>query len=227
MRPIPLGRPATSIDPLRIGFMVSGRGSNMVAILKACKEGLIPARPAVVLADRPDAPALAKAGELGVNAVGLDYRTAASAAEYHADVRRHLEDAGVELIVLAGYMRILPADFVHEYTHRIVNIHPSLLPSFPGLRPHEQAIAHGVKVSGATVHLVDDGVDSGPIILQRPVAVHDNDTPEDLAERILAVEHQIYPEAIALMAGGFLYLADRRVIQRDGSVPRTNGDSHQ
>lgn len=183
----------------------------MVAIVEACQRGELAAKPVIVVSDRPDAPALERAQALGVPTVGLDYRAQASPEAYHRQLMAHLQEADVEWVVLAGYMRILPASFISAYPNRIVNIHPSLLPSFPGLRPHEQALTHGVKLSGATVHLVDEGVDSGPIIIQEAVPVIDDDTPESLAQRVLAVEHRIYPEAIRLLASGTLCLAGRRV----------------
>ena len=211
----PLGRKADARDPLRVGILVSGRGSNMEAIIRAAQQGAIPVRPVLVLSDRPGAPALERAGRLGVPAVAIDYRAASSPDAYHAELDRKLREAGVEVVALAGYMRILSSWFVERFADRVLNIHPSLLPAFPGLRPHEQAIAHGVKRSGATVHLVDEGVDSGPIILQEAVEVRDDDTPETLAQRILAVEHVLYPQALALMASGRLRLVGRRVVQAE------------
>ena len=211
----PLGRKADARDPLRVGILVSGRGSNMEAITRAAQQGAIPVRPVLVLSDRPGAPALERAGRLGVPAVAIDYRAVSSPDAYHAELDRKLREAGVEVVALAGYMRILSSWFVERFADRVLNIHPSLLPAFPGLRPHEQAIAHGVKRSGATVHLVDEGVDSGPIILQEAVEVRDDDTPETLAQRILAVEHVLYPQALALMASGRLRLVGRRVVQAE------------
>lgn len=211
-----IGRKATFEDPLRVGILVSGRGSNMAAIVQAAQRREIPVRPVIVIADRPEAPALERARSMGVAAVALDYRSAASAAEYHERLLAHLRHAQVEWVVLAGYMRILPRSFVQAYAGRIVNIHPSLLPAFPGLRPHQQALDHGVKVSGATVHLVDEGVDTGPILLQEAVPVWDDDDAETLAARILEVEHRLYPRALALIASGRLRLVGRRIV---GAAP--------
>ncbi len=206
-----LGRPASLEDPLKIAILVSGRGSNMQAIAERSLRGELPVRVVRVIADRFTAQAVARAEALGIDTRVLDYR-ALGPSEYHNLLAEEIERSGAEWIVLAGYMRILPEPFVRRFEWRIVNIHPSLLPAFPGLHPHRQAIEHGVKLSGCTVHLVDTGVDTGPIILQRAVPVLDDDTPESLAERILAVEHQAYPEALTLLASGRLRLVGRRVV---------------
>lgn len=217
-----IGRRATREDPLRIGILVSGRGSNMAAIVEAAQRGEIPVRPVVVISDRPEAPALERARSMGVSAVALDFRAASSPDEYYERLLACLRGAQVELVVLAGYMRILPRSFVQSFAGRIINIHPSLLPAFPGLRPHQQALEHGVKLSGATVHLVDEGVDSGPILLQEAVPVWDDDDAERLSERILEVEHRLYPRALALIATGRLRLVGRRVM---GAAPKPSSDA--
>lgn len=207
----PLGRAAGAEDPLRLAVLVSGRGTNMQAIAERCASGEIPARIVRVIADRPTAAAIGRAEALGLPVAVIDYAALGPEA-YHRRLTEEVERSGAELIALAGYMRILPAEWVRRFQRRIVNIHPSLLPAFPGLGPHRQAIEHGVKVSGCTVHLVDDGVDTGPIIVQEAVPVLDDDTPETLAARILAVEHEAYAKALKLLASGALALVGRRVI---------------
>lgn len=186
--------------PARLGVLLSGRGSNFLAIHAAIERGDVPARIALVVSNRPDAPGLARARELGLEARAIPQRGGAGeplSREAHEEwVIAALEGAGVEWICLAGYMRLLSPAFVARFPRRIVNIHPSLLPSFPGLHAQEQAVEHGVKVSGCTVHLVDEGLDSGPIVVQRAVAVADDDTGETLAGRILEQEHRAYPEAL-------------------------------
>lgn len=209
---IPLCRAASPGDPLRVAVLVSGRGSNMEAIAAAAARGAIPVRVVKVIADRPGAGAIAKAEALGLEVSVLDH-AALGRELYHRRLAEEIEAVGAELIALAGYMRILPAEWVRRFHGRVVNIHPSLLPSFPGLHPHRQALEHGVKVSGCTVHLVDEGVDTGPIIVQKTVPVYDDDTPETLAARVLTVEHEAYPEALSLLASGQLVLAGRRVIR--------------
>lgn len=206
-----LGRPAGAEDPLKIAILVSGRGTNMQAIAERCAKREIPARVVRVIADRPSAAAIGKAQSLGLPVAVIDYAALGPEA-YHRRLAEEVERSEAELIALAGYMRILPPEWVRRFEGRIVNIHPSLLPAFPGLSPHRQAIEHGVKVSGCTVHLVDDGVDTGPIIVQRAVPVYDDDTPETLAARVLEVEHEAYAAAIELFASGRLVLVGRRVI---------------
>lgn len=210
---LPLGRAASPDDPLRVAVLVSGRGSNMEAIARAAARGEIPVKVVKVVADRPEAGAIARARALGLDVSIVDYR-ALGRETYHRRLLEEVEASGAELVALAGYMRILPPEWVRRFERRIVNIHPSLLPSFPGLEPHRQAIEHGVKVSGCTVHLVDEGVDSGPIIVQRPVPVDDGDTPETLAAKVLEVEHRAYVEALSLLASGQLVLTGRRVVRR-------------
>lgn len=181
----------------RLGVLLSGRGSNFLAIHEAIGRGEVPAEIALVVSSRPEAPGLAKARELGLPAVCLPHRPGRNRrAEHEAEVVRALEEARVEWICLAGYMRLLSPGFVGRFRGRILNIHPSLLPAFPGLDAQRQALEYGVKVSGCTVHLVDEGLDSGPIVLQRAVPVADGDTAEALAARILAEEHRAYPEAL-------------------------------
>lgn len=211
MRGVAIGRYADSSDPLRVGILVSGRGSNMEAIIRAERTGRLPVRVSLVLSNRSDAKALEVARNYDIPAQGRNLAEVGF-EDYHRWLVDEIDQAQIEIVVLAGYMRILPEWVVDRYRWRILNIHPSLLPSFPGLHPHRQAIEHGVKVSGCTVHLVDHGVDQGPIVAQAAVPVHDHDTEETLAERILQAEHRLYPEALALMATGKLRLEGRRVI---------------
>ncbi len=197
--------------PLRVGVLASGRGSNLQAILDAAARGELPAQVVVVVSDRGDALALERARAAGVPAVFVDPARYPSRADFEAEIARLLEAHGVELVVLAGYMRVLGPAFVAAFRNRIMNIHPSLLPAFPGLHAQRQALEHGVKVAGCTVHFVDEGVDTGPIILQAAVPVLEDDTEESLAARILEQEHRLYPEAIRLYAAGRLRVEGRRV----------------
>jgi phosphoribosylglycinamide formyltransferase-1 len=180
----------------RVGILLSGRGSNFLALHEAMARGDVPAETAVVVSNIADAGGLAKARELGLRAVALPHRAAPDRRAHEAQIDAVLREAGVEWVCLAGYMRLLSPEFVASWPQRILNIHPSLLPAFPGLDAQQQALAHGVKVSGCTVHLVDAGLDSGPIVVQRSVPVLDGDTPRSLAARILAEEHKAYPEAL-------------------------------
>jgi len=179
----------------RLAVLISGRGSNMEALQGAIAAGELPARIAVVVSNDAEAPGLARAEELGLEAVALPHR-GLRRRQHEERLLELLERAGVEWVCLAGYMRLLSPRFVATYPRRILNVHPSLLPAFPGLEAQRQAWEHGVRVSGCTVHLVDEGLDSGPIVVQRAVPVADDDTPESLAARILVEEHHAYPEAL-------------------------------
>src|SRR5262245_53916478 len=196
---------------LRIGVLASGRGSNFDAIARAAASGSIPATVAVLITDRANVPALDLARHHRIEAVCIEPRDYPSRDAHEKQVIATLEKHAVELVCLAGYMRILTGAFVNHFAGRLLNIHPSLLPLFPGLRAQRQALEHGVKVTGATVHFVDEGVDTGPIVAQAAVPVRSDDTEETLAERILAEEHRIYPEAIRLFAEGRLRIEGRRV----------------
>jgi phosphoribosylglycinamide formyltransferase-1 len=200
---------------MKIGILISGRGSNMTALVEAVASGEIPASEvAVVISDKASAPGLEKARTRGVETVVIE-RSGRTREEHEAEVIRELHQHGVELICLAGYMRFLSPEFVRTFPHRIVNIHPSLLPSFRGLNVQQQAIEHGVKISGCTVHFVDEDLDAGPIILQRAVDVKDDDTAETLAARILEQEHGAYIEAVRRIASGKLRVEGRRTILLD------------
>jgi phosphoribosylglycinamide formyltransferase-1 len=202
-----------SSGEFRIGVLGSGNGSNCEAILQACDSGKIPGRVAVVLSDVADAPILERARKRGIAAqfIGPSGFKTKLESELEERAVELLRDAGVQLVALAGYMRVVKSPLLRAFAGRIINVHPSLLPAFPGLRAWDQALTHGVKITGCTVHFVDDGVDSGPIILQQPVPVFANDTPESLHQRIQVAEHQIYPEAIRLFAEGKLKIEGRTV----------------
>ena len=195
----------------KIGVLVSGRGSNLQAIIDRIDDGYLPLEITAVISDIPGAYALERAKNAGLKAVTVDRKACASKEDFEARINAELEAAGCELVVLAGFMRILSAAFVEKWHHTIINIHPALLPSFPGLHGQGQAVAYGVKFSGCTVHFVDAGTDSGPIILQKVVPVMDDDTEDTLAERILEQEHKAMPEALKLWAEGRLTIAGRKV----------------
>ena len=197
----------------RIGVLGSGSGSNCEAILKACASGRIPGRVAIVLSDVPDALITERARRYGVKSefIGSSQHKTKLEPELEERAVRMLLDAGVRFVALAGFMRVLKSTMLHAFRGRIVNIHPSLLPAFPGLRAWEQALKFGAKVTGCTVHFVDESVDGGPIIMQQAVPVLPQDTPEELLQRIQLVEHQIYPEAIRLAAQGKLEIEGRAV----------------
>lgn len=199
----------------RLGILISGRGSNFVAIADSIAAGRLDAEIAVVLSNRPEAPGIALARERGLSAQVLDSK-GLDREVYDRQLVAELHKHNAGLVCLAGYMRILSGYFIREFPMRILNIHPSLLPAFPGLDAQHQAVEHGVKFSGCTVHFVDEGVDSGPIIHQAVVPVLDDDTAESLAARILKEEHRIYSEAIALVLSGRYRIEGRRVIAIPG-----------
>lgn len=199
----------------RLVVLASGRGSNFEAILDACTSGRLPARITALISDRPEAPALRLAERNGIEPVALDFEAFAGREAYHIALLAELERLAPDLIILAGYMRILPPPIVRRFEYRILNIHPSLLPAFPGLHPQRQAIEYGVTVSGCTVHFVDDGMDTGPIIMQAVVPVFPDDTPERLADRILREEHRLYPQAIAKVLTDRYSIVGRRVVWTD------------
>lgn len=196
---------------LRLGVLVSGRGSNLQAIIAAGEAGVIDATVALVISDVADARALELAQRYGIEAVFVDPRLHTTSEDFDATVIDLLRKHEVELVCLAGFMRLLSLHFIREYRNRIMNVHPALLPAFPGLHAQRQALRYGAKVSGCTVHFVDEGVDTGPIIIQAVVPVLDEDTEEVLAARILTYEHRIYPRAIQLFAEGRLEIRGRRV----------------
>ncbi len=203
---------------LRVGVLASGNGSNLQSILDASLEGRVDAEVVVVISDVPDARALERARNAGVPAVHVPPGRFKTRLEPRAEEEfaRTLEESRVDVVALAGFMRILHDDFLARFAGRIVNIHPSLLPSFPGLDAQQQALTHGVKWTGATVHFVDAGVDTGPIIVQAAVPVMPGDTRNTLAARILAEEHRIYPMALQYLAEGRVMIDGRRTVI-DGS----------
>jgi phosphoribosylglycinamide formyltransferase-1 len=196
----------------RLGILLSGRGSNFLALQAAIARGELPAEIALVVSNRPEAAGLAHAAALGLPAMAILQRESPDRATHELRVLAALRAAGVEWVCLAGYMRLLSADFVAAYPRRILNIHPSLLPCFPGVDAQAQALAHGVKLTGCTVHLVDEGLDSGPIVVQRAVPVLDGDSPETLAARILEQEHLAYPEALRRLLTEPWELSGRRLV---------------
>jgi phosphoribosylglycinamide formyltransferase-1 len=187
---------APSASGTRVGILLSGRGSNFAALAAAIDRRELPAEIALVVSNVPDAPGLARARELGLATQVVDHRESGSREAHDARMIETLAAAGVEWICLAGYMRLLSAPFVEAFDGRILNIHPSLLPAFPGLHAQRQALEAGVKIAGCTVHFVDTGLDSGPIVAQRAVAVLDDDDEASLAARILVEEHRLYAEAL-------------------------------
>ncbi len=195
----------------KVGVLVSGRGSNLQAILDRIADGYLPLEVAVVISDKANALALERAAKVGIPTVVVARKECASKDEFEAKINVALVEAGCELVVLAGFMRILSGSFVNQWQQKIINIHPALLPSFPGLDAQGQAVNYGVKFSGCTVHFVDEGTDSGPIILQKVVPVLDDDTEETLAARILEQEHKAMPEALKLWAEGKLEIFGRHV----------------
>ena len=200
---------------INIGVLASGRGTNLQAIIEAIEEGKIEGRISIVISDNPDAYALKRARQHNIETRYINFKEFKNREDYDKEIINYLKEKKVDLVVLAGYMRILTPYFINAYKDKIINIHPALLPSFPGLHAQKQAVEYGVKVSGCTVHFVDEGVDSGPIILQQAVEVKDDDTEESLAERILREEHRIYPRAIQLFSEGKLIIKGRRIFIKE------------
>lgn len=198
-----------------MGVLLSGRGSNFVALAEACRRGEVPADIVLVVSNRPAAPGLVRAHELGIPTVAIPSKGISREA-HEGLVLAALRQAQVEWVCLAGYMRLLSPAFIAAFPNRILNIHPALLPAFPGLDAQRQAWEYGVKVSGCTVHLVDAGCDTGPIVVQRVVEVRDDDTPETLAARILEQEHIAYPQALRLLLTRPWRIEGRRVVFADG-----------
>ena len=197
---------------LPLGVLASGRGSNLQAILDAIAQGRLSATVVLVAGDREEAQAVERARAAGIPTAIVSPKASPTRDAYDAEMARILHEAGAEVVVLAGYLRIVTNRLLHAFPQRVINIHPSLLPAFPGLHAQRQALAHGVKVSGCTAHFVDEAVDSGAIILQAAVPVLEDDTETSLAERILAEEHRILPQALKLYAEGRLTIQGRRVL---------------
>ena len=222
-----------SIDraqPLRLGVLASGRGSNMQAIIDAIETGTLDARIVVVISNKREAPALDRARRHGITEIFLDPKPFSGRPDTREAYDRALLDVlqkyEVELVLLAGYMKIVTSVLVQAYPNRIMNIHPALLPAFPGLDVQKKALEHGVKISGCTIHFVTEGVDEGPIIVQAAVPVLESDTAEALSARILEQEHRLYPRAVQLYAEGKLHVEGRCVrIQKNGSSSIPSADA--
>src|SRR5574338_1200665 len=204
-------------DPVRrqvphrtLGVLISGRGSNLQSIVDAIASGALQARIAIVISNRPEAQGLARARAAAIETLVISQKGFASREEYDATLARELQSRGVELVCLAGFMRLVGPALLDAFPDAVLNIHPSLLPAFPGLEAQRQAWEHGVKVAGATVHLVTTELDGGPIVVQQAVPVFDSDTPETLAARILVEEHRLYPQAIQRVLDGDWILDGRR-----------------
>ena len=196
---------------IKLGVLCSGRGTDLQSIIDAIANKQLNAEISIVITDKPNVMALERAKKAGIKNLCVDRKAFESKSDFEAALLKELKSTNVDLVILAGFMRILSPTFVHEYKERIMNIHPSLLPSFPGAHAHRDVLAYGVKVSGCTVHFVDEGTDSGPIIMQSAVEVKDNDTEESLAARVLEQEHIIYPKAIQLYVEGRLKIIGRKV----------------
>src|SRR5580700_10709886 len=210
----------TELMRRRVAILISGRGSNMAALIRAAAAEEFPAEIAVVISNRTDAPGLEKARASGVSAVVVESTPfGKDRAAFEAALQSVLDSHRIELICLGGFMRLFTADFVRRWYGRMLNIHPSLLPAFPGLDPHGQALRAGVKISGATVHFVIPETDAGPILMQGAVSISDHDTVDTLSERILEVEHRIYPDALRLLASGKVRLDGDICRTTDGAAP--------
>jgi len=198
-------------DLLKLGVLISGNGSNLQSIIDHIEKGSLKAVIKIVISNNPDALGLKRAEKHSIPCAVLKHSDFKSKEDFDLKLIKTLKDTGVDLVVLAGFMRIISPALLKAFTHKIMNIHPALLPSFPGLHGQKQAIDYGVKFSGCTVHFVDDGVDTGPVIIQSVVQVFDDDTEESLSARILKEEHKIYPRAIQLFADGKIEIKGRKV----------------
>ncbi len=196
---------------LRIGVLASGGGSNLQAIIDRCQDGSLAAEIAVVITNNPDAGALTRAGKVGIPSLCINHRDFSRREDFDNAVVKALQEARTDLVVLAGFMRIITPTFISAFPERVINIHPALLPAFPGLHVQQQAIDYGARFSGCTVHFVDGGVDTGPILIQAVVPILPEDTADTLAARILEQEHRIYPRAIQLLAEGRVRVDGRKV----------------
>lgn len=208
-----------------IAVLVSGSGSNLQAIIDASERGDIPCRIGLVLSNKADAYGLERARKHGIPTEVVDHRAFQTREEFDARLVERLNESGVSLVCLAGFMRVLTPLFIRSFPHRIINIHPALLPSFPGTHGPRQALQYGARFAGCTVHFIDEGVDTGPVIVQAVVPVHDDDTEDSLAARILVQEHKIYPMAIRLFFEGRLKIEGRRV--KVASAPKIADFGHR
>jgi len=193
-----------------LGVLISGRGSNLQALIAAIGDGRLEARIAVVISNRPLAPGLEHARNAGIETVVVDHRQFALRADFDRAIAAELTARNVAVVCLAGFMRLVGAELLEAFPHAVLNVHPSLLPAFPGVNAQQQALQHGVKVSGATVHLVTPELDAGPIVVQAAVPVHSDDTVDSLSARILVEEHRIYPEAVRTVLDGRWHVEGRR-----------------
>jgi phosphoribosylglycinamide formyltransferase-1 len=211
----PRTRSARGSDPgsRRVGVLISGRGSNLQALIDATTDGSLNAAIAIVISNKADAAGLERARAAGIETLVLDHRSYASRADYDSAIARELRARQVSLVCLAGFMRLIGPKLLEEFPQSILNIHPSLLPAFPGVDAQRQALAHGVKISGATVHIVTGELDGGPIVLQSAVPVRDDDTVDLLSARILIEEHRLYPEAVRAVLNGGWRIEGRRFIR--------------
>ena len=216
---MPAENPSRPLSAGRIGVLISGRGSNLQSIIDRVVSGPLDARIAIVISDRVGAAGLQRARDAGIEAMSLSPHDHAGRDAHDRAILDVLRDRRVDLVCLAGYLRLVGASLLEAFPGRILNVHPSLLPAFPGLDAQRQALDHGVRVAGATVHIVTSEPDGGPIIVQAPVPVLDDDTVESLSARILVEEHRIYPEAIRIMLEGGWSLAGRRFVRPPNGVP--------
>jgi len=211
---------------LKLGVLISGSGSNLQSIIDHIENGTLPAQIQIVVSNNPEAYGLVRAKKHGIPCAVLNHQDFSSREDFDRELIRILQNTGIELIVLAGFMRILTASFLHAFEQKIINIHPALLPAFPGTHVQQKAIDYGVKFSGCTVHFVDEGVDTGPIIIQAVVPVHKNDTAETLADRILKEEHKIYPQAIRYFAEDRIIKNGRHIAIKNINNPENNAVIH-
>lgn len=205
---------------MKLAVLVSGRGSNLQALIDACKVEDFPAEIVLVLSNKADAYGLERAREAGIATTALNHKDYKDRESFDAAMSEQITAAGAELVCLAGFMRLLSDGFVRSWRDRLINIHPSLLPAYKGLHVHERVIEEGARFSGCTVHFVRPAMDEGPIISQAVVAVHPTDTPDDLAARILEQEHTIYPRAVRYIAEGRVRVSAERVLIEDHDVPQ-------
>jgi phosphoribosylglycinamide formyltransferase-1 len=205
--------------PLKVGVLISGRGSNLQALIAACRDPATNARIALVISNKADAAGLAHAAAADIPTAVVEHKAYPSRAGFDAELDRRLRAAGVELVCLAGFMRILTNEFIEAWRDRMINIHPSLLPAFRGLDTHARALAEGVRFAGCTVHFVRPELDTGPIVVQAVVPVEADDTPESLAARVLEVEHRAYPLALKLVATGRVRIEGERAIVDGATAP--------
>ncbi|HTG98639.1 MAG TPA: phosphoribosylglycinamide formyltransferase [Vicinamibacterales bacterium] len=208
-----LGSRVTDPGSRRIGVLISGRGSNLQALIDAIADGSLNAQIAIVISNKADAAGLDRARAVGIDTLVLDHRAFASRDDYDAAIAQELRSRGVSIVCLAGFMRLIGPRLLDEFPQAILNIHPSLLPAFPGVDAQRQALDHGTKITGATVHLVTGELDGGPIVVQAAVPVRDDDTVDLLSARILIEEHRLYPEAVRILLNGGWRLDGRRFVR--------------